>query len=86
MNAHSKADTQRIITVAKENGEDFEFYPTTDDILCTIKADLDELSHWDGAPSVLDCGAGDGRALMLLTSGDRYVRDIVNNQHIEPVK
>jgi len=51
----------------KNAGEDFEFYPTKDSQIELIKADLD--SAFEGAPSVLDIGAGDGRVLMALTDG-----------------
>lgn len=65
-----------VVQTLKDNDEDFEWYPTTDEILSTVKHDLDRME--DGyrfghrSPSVLDCGAGDGRALMALTTGDRF--------------
>lgn len=63
--------TRSLVADIKQCGQDFEWYPTTDEILQTIKTDMDDEVKSD-YPSVLDCGAGDGRALMVLTSGDRY--------------
>ena len=44
-----------------EAGEDFEWYPTTDEIIEKAAADAKRLL--DGVGSVLDVGAGDGRVL-----------------------
>lgn len=47
--------------------QDFEWYPTTDAMLDIIKQDMESDSG-----SILDCGAGDGRALRYLTEGKKY--------------
>lgn len=46
---------------------DFEWYPTTDEIIQVVKSRIK-----DSGSSVLDVGAGDGRVLTALTSGDKY--------------
>jgi hypothetical protein len=56
----------------KENEQDYEWYPTTDRILETIKQDMAQFfndrfdEEYKGA-DLLDIGAGDGRALKYLT-------------------
>lgn len=67
--------TMALVRKIKETNEDFEFYPTTDEILQTIKNDIDSMIQdriIEPRPSILDCGAGDGRSLMKLTDGKRY--------------
>jgi hypothetical protein len=63
--------TTALIHAMKSAGEDFEFYPTTDAIISCVKADMYR-AYRQGEPSVLDCGAGDGRVLLALTKGERY--------------
>lgn len=66
-----------IIPMLKENDQDFEWYPTTTEILQTVKKDMtyhfgNHHGEINGA-SVLDCGAGDGRALEFLSgAGGMY--------------
>ena len=71
MNApDQKSSRQRTLTLVDEikmQDQDFEWYPTTQEILDTIRNDMDE-EHL----SVLDIGAGDGRSLQALTNGKRY--------------
>lgn len=66
----SNPSTRALVTAIKEQAQDFEWYPTTEEILETIKEDMGEFL-WDDC-SILDCGAGDGRSLMTLTDGKRY--------------
>lgn len=56
------------VSVLKEQGQDFEWYPTTKEIIAAIKKPL----HMGDHDSVLDCGAGDGRVLDALTDGYKY--------------
>ena len=68
--------TLALINEIKTENQDFEFYPTTTDMLQCIEKDIKK-SYLirDGEEikeSILDCGAGDGRALMALTKGDKY--------------
>ena len=56
----------QLVHKLKSEAQDFEWYPTTQQIINTVKARCDE------SASVLDCGAGDGRVLMALTTGCRY--------------
>lgn len=67
--------THALVKQLKQENIDLDWYPTTLPILNTIKADMDQLiedSYLDNYPSVLDCGAGDGRSLIHLTEGSRY--------------
>lgn len=71
-----------IIAKLKESDQDFEWYPTTDEILNRINSDLkleyntrdfnsitNELEYSNGRVNILDCGAGDGRSLKALSHG-----------------
>ena len=49
--------TQGKLFLLKENNEDFEWYPTTDEMIKAI------FSHCGHLSSILDVGAGDGRVL-----------------------
>src|SRR4051812_29162612 len=53
-----------------EAGQDHEWYPTTDEIIAVVVADLarDDEKHWRARPysSVLDIGAGNGKVLLAL--------------------
>ncbi|MDK8465762.1 DUF4942 domain-containing protein [Marinobacter sp. SS13-12] len=69
--------TLALVSALKDHSQDFEFYPTTDAMLNTIREDIQAIlsapfSHKYPIFSALDVGAGDGRALMRLTEGDRY--------------
>ncbi len=67
----SKANTIRIVNECKSQGQDFEFYPTTDEILsCLVdyfnKQEIDYQKDGIRIDSILDLGAGDGRVLEYL--------------------
>ena len=69
--------TLALVSALKDHSEDFEFYPTTDEMLSAVRKDIqailsDPFSDKYPIFSALDVGAGDGRALMRLTDGDRY--------------
>lgn len=70
--SHSRAprSTQQLIDAVKAAGQDWEWYPTSEPMLTVIEADIQK--HFIDPPTVLDCGAGDGRALMRLTKSTRY--------------
>tara|TARA_R110001583_G_scaffold50938_1_gene158994 strand:- start:327 stop:2045 length:1719 start_codon:yes stop_codon:yes gene_type:complete len=76
MNAPLKRpSTHSLVKHIKQVEQDFEWYPTTTEILEVIKTDIDAMVEdliLDQSPSILDCGAGDGRSLMYLTKGKRY--------------
>jgi len=61
----------QLVKALKDNDEDFEWYPTTSEIIDVIKKDIEENNH-DTHLSVLDCGSGDGRVLNALTKGKKY--------------
>ncbi len=67
-----KSKTLQLVETIKHENQDFEWYPTTNEMLEIVKKDFSEEFWRSGAPSVLDCGAGDGRALNYLTEGTRY--------------
>jgi hypothetical protein len=60
-----------LLKTVPNTEHDFEWYPTTDEIINCIKADM-EISGGAEYPSILDCGAGDGRVLMALGGSKRY--------------
>lgn len=66
----SRAVTAALVDELKAVGQDFEWYPTTESMLSVVKNDME--TRCSKEPSVLDCGAGDGRALLYLTEGKRY--------------
>lgn len=59
------------IQALKENEQDFEWYPTTDEMIEAVKQDCfkeftygdDDRTSMDSYFSLLDIGAGDGRVL-----------------------
>lgn len=63
--------TNKLLAEVKSVEQDFEWYPTTDEIINTIQLHLKKL-YGDKAPSVLDCGAGDGRVLQKLNTSAMY--------------
>ena len=56
--------TQEIISQLKENGQDFEWYPTTVEMIETVSRKCASIYH-DIGFSLLDIGAGDGRVLAI---------------------
>ncbi len=65
--------TMATVAILKADNCDFEFYPTTDEIISVIKNDIDNCESFSHqSPSILDCGGGDGRVLKALTKGKRY--------------
>src|SRR5690554_1966408 len=65
-----------LVRDLKASSQDYEWYPTTPEIIACVKEDLHKLFSPPGqssvAASVLDCGAGDGRVLNALTEGSKY--------------
>lgn len=71
--------TNSLVKQIKENNQDMEFYPTTDEILDTVRVSIhknNQSRHGDGVDSysLLDCGSGDGRVLRSIghEHGDKY--------------
>jgi len=57
------------VRALKENDEDFEWYPTTEEIISKVARNIYELAdsrYGDRIDSVLDIGAGDGRVLKAI--------------------
>lgn len=63
--------TSKRVRQLKDAEQDFEWYPTTAEMIEAIKTDMSE-DKLGGSPSVMDCGAGDGRLLRALTEGAKY--------------
>jgi hypothetical protein len=64
--------TNKIVETLKQQNMDFEFYPTTDEIINAIRQNMPEYGG-----TILDIGAGNGATLQKLTSGkhsDRWTR------------
>lgn len=73
----AKPSFSSMLRLVTETDQDFEWYPTTDEIIHTIKEDLrekenDRYDRYKSDASILDCGAGDGRVLKALTDGKKY--------------
>lgn len=61
--------TAATLSALKSAGEDFEWYPTTDEILKVVAKSIRKIDcdHYHrGARKILDIGAGDGRSLVRL--------------------
>jgi len=71
-----KPSVTALVKTLRESDQDFEWYPTTDEIIECVRADLRDFTtvrdDQEICASVLDCGAGDGRVLEALTKGDKY--------------
>lgn len=66
-----------LVETLQAAGEDFEWYPTTDEILRTVSDDLlkwDDDRYGNSGVTIMDVGAGDGRALHKL-------RNMVAGEH-----
>ena len=61
--------TNKIVETLKQEKMDFEFYPTTDEIINVIKASMPEYGG-----TILDIGAGNGATLQKLTRGEHSHR------------
>jgi hypothetical protein len=61
--------TASTVQALKAFNEDFEWYPTTAEIITKVADDINEITndhHWDKIKSVMDIGAGDGRVLKAI--------------------
>lgn len=59
--------TASTLNELKSTAQDFEWYPTTDEIIKSVCRDMDaEESQWHRFSSMLDIGAGDGRVLVAV--------------------
>jgi SAM-dependent methyltransferase len=56
-----------LVKQLKENNQDFEFYPTTNEILRQLNRCLPN-TNWGYSPSILDIGAGSGKVLESIRS------------------
>ena len=75
------SSTAALVRHLKANNEDFEWYPTTPQILLCVKSDLLRFSESQTNPgwpmcSVLDIGAGNGSALAALTVGPKLAIEL----------
>ncbi|MFY2508841.1 DUF4942 domain-containing protein [Vibrio pectenicida] len=70
-----RAETLAMIEALKSAGQDYEFYPSTEEQITLITDDVTEIlkthefsSRYDQEVKVLDIGAGDGRVLQQMKS------------------
>ena len=73
LDENQKPSTHEVVRSLKEQNQDHEWYPTTDEIIeCVrnelIDSDSDNPSYYG---TMLDIGAGDGRVLDKLTKGSK---------------
>ena len=60
------ATTSALVASLDAAGQDFEFYPTTNEIISALVSDLKRGEDYDRKTSVLDIGAGTGKVLTAL--------------------
>ncbi len=70
LDENQRPSAHTMVQTLKHDNQDFEWYPTTDEIIDCIKSALKEDDR-DFNGSVLDVGAGDGRVLDALTSNTK---------------
>ncbi len=66
------AASTALVDLIAASGQDFEFYPTTDEIIAALVKDIKGSENNFGSSrysSVLDIGAGNGKVLMALRAG-----------------
>ena len=61
----------KLLDTMKENNQDFEWYPTTEEILKTVYSDLKTKYKCHNIESLLDIGAGNGKVFKCL---DKYYK------------
>lgn len=66
--------TRQMVFSLNQVNDSNEWYPTTPEIIEAVKKDYQQHCEYHDTdnPSVLDCGAGDGRVLNALTNGKKY--------------
>ncbi|TQR23051.1 DUF4942 domain-containing protein [Campylobacter sp. MIT 97-5078] len=64
----SKATTNALLKELKENNQDFEWYPTSKEMLEPLFKYFEKEDRERRIKSILDIGAGDGRTLLALSS------------------
>ena len=76
----ASAQRKRLLSAVVGTDQDFEFYPTTDQIIAAINHDMASSFKRgntfpmvsENGPSLLDIGAGDGETLLKLKASKRY--------------
>lgn len=67
------SNTHQLVKTLKFNQEDFEFYPTTADIINAIKTDLENKAYFHNSNiNLLEIGAGDCRVTLALKESKTY--------------
>lgn len=64
------SQTNNLVKILKETGSDFEWYPTTNEILRILAGNI--MGRFSSIVTMLDVGAGDGR---VLTRVDEFIRE-----------
>lgn len=62
----NQPSTHQLVAQLKTNGDDFEWYPTTNEMLLAIADDIADCSFIGNEHSFLDIGCGDGRVLKFM--------------------
>lgn len=62
----------KLLAEVKNSNQDFEWYPTTDEMIDIIKKDIENEEYRHRKNSILDCGAGDGRVLAAFEGFSKY--------------
>jgi 16S rRNA A1518/A1519 N6-dimethyltransferase RsmA/KsgA/DIM1 with predicted DNA glycosylase/AP lyase activity len=52
----------KLVSILKDSEQDFEFYPTTDEIINKVKEDIKD-NYYRSTSSILDIGCGNGKVL-----------------------
>ena len=70
-----RENTRTLITELKDTEQDYEFYPTTNEIISALVQDIkcykeDYYNHRNNCTSILDIGAGNGKVLLALHDAD----------------
>lgn len=72
--------TQQLILELKENNQDFEFYPTTDEMLKVV---VDDLIRRDKSIKILDIGCGNAKLKSLLSREIEKIEDKYKRWHFD---
>jgi len=67
-------NTTATLTALKDSEQDFEWYPTTDEMIEVVRIHMGNTSEHIHVSSILDIGAGDGRVLQAL--GGEYCSNL----------
>lgn len=80
-----RSETLALVSQLKQQNEEYEWFPTTDEMLKVIAEDLEKVSFskysWNDYRSFLDIGCGDGRVLHYMNNYKK-VNGSVNDEYL----